>query len=130
MNPAAQLMALIAAMLIPLLIIGIFMIICMWMIYSKAGKPGWACIIPIYSFIVLLEIVGKPWWWLFLLIIPIVNIVILIIVLNQLSKSFGQGAGFTLGLLFVGIVFYPILAFSKSIKYVGPGGVAAAPAQA
>ena len=130
MNPVAKLMALIAAMLIPLLIIGIFMIICMWMIYSKAGKPGWACIVPIYSFIVLLEIVGKPWWWLFLLIIPIVNIVILIIVLNQLSKSFGQGAGFTLGLLFVGIVFYPILAFSSSIKYVGPGGVAASPAQA
>jgi len=126
MSPAAQIMALLAAIMIPLLIVGIFMIVCMWMIYSKANKPGWACIIPIYSIVVLLEIVGKPWWWLLLMLIPIVNIVIFIMVLNLLSKSFGQGVGFTLGLLFVGIVFYPILAFSSSIKYVGPGGVAPA----
>jgi len=105
-------------------IIGLLMLVCQWIIYTKAGKPGWAVLVPIYNIIVLLEIVGKPWWWLFLMLIPIVNIVIIIMVLNQLSKSFGQGAGFTVGLLFVGIVFYPILAFSKSMQYIGPGGVA------
>ncbi len=47
-----------------------------WGIFSKAGKPGWACLIPIYNTIVLLEIVGKPWWWLLLMCIPLVNIAV------------------------------------------------------
>ncbi len=36
----------------------------MWKVFEKAGKPGWAAIIPIYNLIVLLDIVGKPIWWL------------------------------------------------------------------
>ena len=105
-------------------IIFLLLIISMWKIYAKAGKPGWACLIPIYNYIVLLQIVGKPWWWLFLLLIPIVNIVIAIIIIHKLSVSFGHGAGFTIGLLILGVFFYPILAFGSS-KYVGPGGQAA-----
>ena len=96
------------------------MIASMWTIFSKAGKPGWASIVPIYNLIVLLEIVGKPWWWLFLMLIPIVNIVILIIVWHNLSLSFGKGGGFTVGLILLGIIFLPILAFGDA-KYVGPG---------
>jgi hypothetical protein len=101
----------------------VLMIVSMWKIFEKAGEPGWASIIPIYNLIVLLKIVGKPWWWLLLLIIPIVNIIFLIWVYNLLSKSFGQGVGFTLGLIFLGIIFFPMLAFGD-YKYVGPGGVA------
>ncbi len=93
----------------------------MWRIFEKAGKPGWAAIIPIYNFIVLLEIVGKPWWWILLLLIPIVNIVIGIMVANLLAKSFGQGVGFTLGLLFLGFIFYPMLGFGN-YEYEGPAG--------
>ena len=96
------------------------MIASMWTIFSKAGKPGWASIVPIYNLIVLLEIVGKPWWWLFLMLIPIVNIVILIIVYHNLSLSFGKGGGFTVGLILLGIIFLPILAFGDA-KYVGSG---------
>ena len=103
------------------------MIVSMWKIYTKAGKPGWACIIPIYNIIVLLEIVGKPWWWLLLMLLPIVNFVILIWVLNLLSKSFGHEVGFTLGLIFLGFIFIPILGLGES-KYVGPAGKAQAPA--
>ncbi len=110
-------------MMIFMLALLVFFIIVMWKIYSKAGQPGWAAIVPIYNYIVLLKIVGKPWWWLLLMLIPIVNIIFVIIVINNLSKSFGHGAGFTIGLLFLGIIFYPILAFGSS-KYVGPGGVA------
>ncbi|MEW6468288.1 MAG: DUF5684 domain-containing protein [Bacteroidota bacterium] len=103
------------------LALALFMIICMWKVYTKAGKPGWACIVPIYNIIVLLEICGKPWWWFFLMLIPIVNFIILIIIYIELAKSFGQGAGFAIGLLLLGIIFWPILAFGSS-KYVGPGG--------
>ena len=91
-------------------------IISLWIIFQKANKPGWAAIIPIYNFIVYLEVVKKPWWWLFLMLIPIVNVVILIIVTHRLSLSFGKGAGFTVGLIFLPFIFYPILAFGNA-KY-------------
>ena len=91
-----------------------------WKIFSKAGQPGWAAYVPVYNLLVLLEIVGKPWWWLLLMLIPVVNIVLLIIVLNNLSRSFGKGAGFTVGMIFLGFIFMPILAFG-SAKYVGSG---------
>lgn len=93
------------------------MIASLWKIYAKAGQPGWACLVPIYNIIVLLKIVGKPWWWLLLMLIPIANIVVAIWVINLLSKAFGKDVGFTLGLIFLGIVFYPILAFSDA-KYI------------
>lgn len=93
----------------------------MWRIFEKAGKPGWAAIIPIYNIIVLLEIVGKPWWWILLLLVPIVNIVIAIMMSNLLSKSFGQGIGFTLGLIFLGFIFYPMLGFGN-YEYQGAAG--------
>ena len=73
----------------------VLMIASMWTIFSKAGKPGWAALVPIYNIIVLLDIVGKPWWWLLLMFIPIVNFVVIIMIYHNLSLSFGKGAGFT-----------------------------------
>ncbi len=92
-----------------------------WRIFEKAGKPGWAAIIPIYNTIIMLEIVGKPWWWILLFLIPGVNIIFAIWMVNLLSLSFGKGVGFTLGLLFLGFIFYPILAFGLA-EYKGPAG--------
>lgn len=99
----------------------VLVIAAMWTIFTKAGKPGWAAIIPIYNMIVLLEIIGKPWWWILLMLIPIVNIVILVMAYHQLSLSFGKDAGFTVGLILLGIVFFPLLAFGEA-RYLGPGG--------
>jgi hypothetical protein len=89
-----------------------------WKIFEKAGKPGWAAIIPIYNLIVLLQIIGKPVWWFLLLLIPVVNIVILIIMTHGLSKAFGKDFVYTIGLLLLPIVFYPILGFGDA-QYVG-----------
>ncbi|HEX8981929.1 MAG TPA: DUF5684 domain-containing protein [Ktedonobacterales bacterium] len=98
----------------------VLLIAAQWVVFSKAGKPGWAAIIPFYSTLVELEIVGRPWWWLLLLMfVPIVNIVLAIMLVNDLSKSFGHGVGFTLGLIFLPFIFLPILAFGGS-QYVGP----------
>ena len=101
--------------------LSLLVIVAQWMIYEKAGKPGWACIIPIYNTLVLLEIVGKPWWWLLLIMIPGINIIFTIWVLNLLSKSFGKDVGFTVGLILLSVVFFPILGFGSS-KYIGPAG--------
>ncbi|MFP9115067.1 DUF5684 domain-containing protein [Flavobacterium sp. RHBU_3] len=94
------------------------MIAAQWKIFTKAGKPGWACLVPIYSVLVMLEIIKKPGIWLLWLMIPGVNIIFAIWATNLLSKAFGKSEGFTIGLLFAGYIFYPILAFDKSIKYV------------
>lgn len=90
-----------------------------WRIFEKAGKPGWASLIPIYNTIVLIEIVGKPLWWIVLMLIPGINLIFGIWLTNLLALSFGKGVGFTLGLLFLSPIFYPILAFSNA-EYIGP----------
>lgn len=97
----------------------VLLVVSMWKIYDKAGKPGWAAIVPIYNIIVLLEIVNKPIWWIILLLIPFINIIFAIIIIHRLSLSFGQGVGFTILLLLLGIVGFPMLAFGD-YKYVGP----------
>jgi len=104
-----------------MLAFALFLLAAQWKIYEKAGKPGWAAIIPIYNTIILLEIVGKPIWWLFLMLIPGVNIVFAVWVTNLLSKSFGKDEAFTVGLILLSIVFYPILGFG-SAQYQGPAG--------
>ena len=126
---AHNLMAIIAMMMIPILIISLLMIISEWIILTKAGKPGWAILVPIYNAITMLSVIGRPWYHIFFAIIPIYNIIFLIQCIHGLSKSFGKDAGYTVGLLFLPYIFYPILAFNKNIKYVGPGGVAAPAAQ-
>jgi hypothetical protein len=95
-------------------------IIGLWRVFEKGGQPGWAVLIPFYNLYVLLKLVGRPGWWLLLMFIPFVNFIIMIIVMNDLSKSFGQGVGFTLGLIFLAPIFILLLGFGD-YKYVGPG---------
>jgi hypothetical protein len=91
----------------------VLMIVSLWKVFEKAGEPGWAAIIPIYNVIVLLKIIGKPWWWILLLLIPVVNIVLAVIMYHRVSRSFGQGVGFTLGLIILSFIFIPLLAFGE-----------------
>lgn len=93
----------------------IFMVVAYWRVFSKAGQPGWAIFIPIYSTIVLLRVAGKPWWWLFLLLIPLVDIVIVIMIYAGVAANYGKGAGFTLGLIFLPFIFFPILAYGAAV---------------
>lgn len=113
--------SLLTFLLIFLIALFVLLIISNWVIYEKAGKPGWACIIPIYSNLVLLQIVNKPWWWLLLMCIPYIGLIWAIWQLNLLSKRFGYDEGFTIGLIFLPFIFYPILAFGKS-KYIPNSG--------
>jgi hypothetical protein len=100
------------------LAIAVFIIASVWKVFEKAGKPGWAAIIPIYNVIVLLEIAKRPVWWLVLLLIPLVNLVISFIVHIDLAKQFGKSAGFGVGLTLLGFIFYPILGFGDA-EYLG-----------
>ena len=85
-----------------------------WKVFTKAGKPGWASLIPIYNMIVLLEITGKPIWWIILFLIPFVNFIAAFLVMIPLAEKFGKGTGFGIGLVFLSFVFFPILAFGDA----------------
>ena len=105
----------------------IFSIVIKWKMYEKAGKPGWASIVPIYSTIVLFDIIGYKWYYIFLLcvnFIPVVGyLVFLLFTISyniKLAKSFGQEVGFGIGLCFLNPIFTAIIAFNKNIKYIGP----------
>jgi hypothetical protein len=99
----------------------ILLIVSMWKINEKANQPGWACIVPIYGTLISLEIIGKPWWWILMFLIPIINIVFAVWMINLLAKSFGKSSGFTIGLIFLPFIFYPIIGLGDA-TYQGPAG--------
>ena len=97
----------------------VVMIAAEWKIFTKAGKPGWACLVPIYNMIVLLEVVGRPIWWILLFFVPVVSFVVAIMIMLDLAKVFGKSSGFAIGLIFLPFIFMLILGFG-SAEYSAP----------
>ena len=91
----------------------------MWKVFEKAGRQGWEAIVPLYNLYVLTVIVRQPWWLLLLLLIPIVGFLVAAFLCYKLSESFNQGIGFTIGLVLLPFVFYPLLGFGDS-QYSAP----------
>lgn len=103
-------------------LLGVLFIVSQWLLFNKAGEAGWAAIVPFYNLYVLFKITWGSGVKFLLLLIPIANVVIAIITLVKLAKAFGKGGGFACGLIFLPYIFYPIMAFSKNISYVGVPG--------
>lgn len=97
----------------------ILVIVGWWKIFEKAGEAGWKAIIPFYNIYTMLRIVGQPGWLLIAFFIPLVNVVVWVILMGNLAKSFGKGIGFVLGLIFLNPLFAIILGFGKA-TYAGP----------
>jgi len=126
-NDAAALgliMAMIAGFGMILLAGYVVVLIGMWKVFTKAGQPGWAVLIPVYNIIVLLRVAGLPWYWVFAVFLPIIPIlgvlaymVLAVMCLHRISTRFGQGVGFTIGLTLLSPIFFLILGFGSS-KYV------------
>lgn len=104
--------------IVVMLLLAAFFIACYWKIFTKAGQPGWAAIVPFYNLYVMLQIVGRPGWWIILMLIPCVNIVIMILLYLDLARVFGKSSGFAIGLILLSVIFIPILAFGDA-EYVG-----------
>ena len=96
------------------IIMCVVMFVALWKIFTKAGKPGWGAIVPIYDLYLEFEIAFGNGWLFLLMLVPIVNFVVAIILPFKLAKAFGKGAGFGLGLLFLPIIFHLILAFGSA----------------
>ena len=99
--------------------VSILMIIAMWRIFTKAGKPGWASLVPIYNMVVMMQIVGRPEWQVVLMFLPFAHIYISIVLPLDLAKSFGKTTGFGVLMIFFPAIMNPILSFG-SIRYFGP----------
>lgn len=97
------------------LTLAVFTIIAYWKMYKKAGKAGWASIVPFYHDYVLCEIGGLNGWMFLLEFVPIANIVLAVIVCKNIAKAFDKGIGYTLGLLFLNPFFVLPLGFGKLI---------------
>lgn len=122
---AGGILALLGAFMFVFALVGLVVLVGMWKTFSKAGQPGWAAIIPIYNLVVLFRIAGQSGWLAltFLLnFIPVVGVLawLGIVIWNHVnvSKRFGHGVGFALGLVFLAPIFWLILGFGSS-KYVG-----------
>lgn len=97
----------------------IFMVAAMWAVFKKAGRPGWAAIIPIYNTYITIKIAGKSGWWLLGFFVPFINIVAVIYIFYNLAKVFGKGVGYMLLLIFLPIIGWPMLGWG-SAKYKKP----------
>jgi len=107
------------AIIILYLAIVILMIAGWWGIFSKAGQPGWAAIIPIYNIYIMTQVAKKPGWWVaMILLVPVANIIFLIMTWHNIALNYGKTAGFTVGMIFLSFIFIPILGLG-SAKYIG-----------
>ena len=95
--------------------ISLIPLIGMWKMFVKAGKPGWAVLVPIYNTFVILDIAGKPSHWFWLMFIPFYNLFLLWQVFESLALAYGKDKGFAVGLFLIAPLFIMILGFDKSV---------------
>jgi len=118
------------ASLVPIILIifviamvpGLVVIISLWKIFKKAGKRGWESIVPFYDSYTMYDITWGNGWYFLLEFVPGMGWIIWILTCLKLAKSFGKDTGFGVGLIFLYVIFLPILAFGDA-KYIGPEGV-------
>lgn len=106
--------ALLSTYMILILVIAVIMIVANWKVFTKAGKPGWASIIPLYNMYVMFEIAGMNGWMFLLTFVPIANIIIQIMLYLNLAKKFGKSTGFAIGLILLNPIFLLMLAFGNA----------------
>ncbi|MCL4869835.1 MAG: signal peptidase I [Anaerolineae bacterium] len=103
-----------------MLIFVALLIAAQWKIFVKAGKPGWAAIVPIYNIVILLELVGRPLWFIILFFIPLLNVVAAILLAIDLALSFGKDMVYAILIILFSPIMLLVLGFG-SAEYVGPG---------
>lgn len=108
------------------LIFLILTVVANWKIFTKAGEKGWKALIPIYNTYTLIRISGLSGWWLLGMLAAVIPGVGMFVVLGidiyimyNLSKAFGKGGGFTIGLILLGPIFQMILGFGSAEYQLG-----------
>lgn len=92
-----------------------------WMVFRKAGEPGWAVIVPIYNIYVSFKVAGMDWWWLLVMLVPFIGVFPPLLIPFGIAQNFEKGFGYGLGLLLLPFVFYPLLGFGEA-RFTGTKG--------
>lgn len=104
--------------MLAMIAVAILLIVAMWKLFQKAGKPGWAAIVPFYNTYVMLEIARRPvWWFAVILLVPIVGTVLSLIAVVDFVKAYGKSTGYGILSLFFPFITFPIMAFDKNTRY-------------
>jgi len=92
----------------------------LWKLFEKAGQKGWEALIPVYNCLVLVRIIGRPWWWVLLLFIPLLNLFVLLEIIVDLLRSFGKDRfqDYGLAILFP-FAYLPYLGLTDQVSYQG-----------
>lgn len=101
------------------LAIAIVVLVGLWKVFEKAGKPGWGAIVPFYNLYCLFDMTFGTGWLFLLMFIPCVGQIMLIIMWVKLAMAFDKGVAFGIGILFLPFIFVPMLGFGDA-QYVGP----------
>lgn len=104
---------------IVILALAVLMLVANWKIFVKAGKPGWGAIVPFYNTYCLFDMSFGNGWLFLLTLVPCVGTVMAIIMYVKLAQAFGRSGGFAVGLIFLPVIFLPILGFGDA-EYIGP----------
>ena len=104
---------------IVILALCVLILVANWRIYMKAGRPGWAAIVPFYNMYCLFDMAFGNGWLFLLTFVPCVGAVMNIVMYVKLSQAFGMSGAFAVGLIFLPYVFLPILGFGDA-EYIGP----------
>ena len=118
-NAAGAVLAVFGFIWFIIMVTSIFMLVCMYKVYKKAGRKGWEALIPIYNFVVMIQIAELPMWYIVLYFIPFANIYAMFKIYIELAHKFGKSTGFGVATVFFSIICLPILAFSKNVTYNG-----------
>lgn len=120
----------------------VLQVVAYWRIFTKAGKPGWHSIIPFLNIYDQFDLSWRGLWGLVFLgltlavslltpngvpadgmeplvwVLSLTLLIIEIVGLYKLSKAFGHGVPFTLGLIFLSPFFMLYLGFGGDV-YLG-----------
>lgn len=102
-----------------LLGLSVLMLVAQWRLFTKAGEPGWACLIPIYNGYVMFKIVYGQGWKYFLLLVPVLGSILALAYYIRMAQVYGKGIGFGIANLFFTPITMLILAFGDA-DYTGP----------
>lgn len=83
-------------------------------LFVKASKGAKTAMYPILNLFGMLEVVEVSPFWGILLFMPGFNLIVLFMMSYKLAKVFRCGTGQMIGLMFLDIIFYPLLAKSDA----------------
>lgn len=93
----------------------------LWKLFVKAGRPGWAALIPGYNFYLMLKISGRPAWLVIFLFIPVIYLLVAVGVASDFAKSYGKYKfSDKIRATILSFIYFPLWGVDPEVQYLGP----------